>query len=46
MTKALKPTKRTQHGDLRYFAVLEWVQTDRINVKKIDTSDNTSDVLT
>ena len=46
MTQALKPTKRTRHVDSRYFAILNWVQTDQIMVKKIDTSDNASDVLT
>ena len=46
MTQALKPTKRTRHVDSRYFAILDWVQTDQIIVKKIDTSDNASDVLT
>ena len=46
MTKALKPTKRTLHVETRCFAVLDWVQTDTIDVRKIDTSDNSSDVLT
>ena len=46
MTKALKPTKRTRHVETRCFAVLDWVQTDMIDVQKIDTSDNSSDVLT
>lgn len=46
MTKAMKPTKRTRHVDSRFFAILDWVQTDQILVKKIDTSDNASDVLT
>ena len=46
MTKALKPTKRTRHVETRCFAVLDWVQTDIIDVRKINTSDNSSDVLT
>ena len=46
MTKALKPTKRTRHVDSRFFAILDWVQTDQILVKKVDTADNASDVLT
>ena len=46
MTKALKPTKRTRHVDSRFFAILHWVHTDQIDVKKIDTADNASDVLT
>ena len=46
MTQAMKPTKRTRHVDTKYFAILNWVETDQIDVKKIDTSDNASDVLT
>ena len=46
MTQALKPTKRTRHVDTRYFAILNWIQTDQIEVKKIDTADNAADVLT
>ena len=46
MTQALKPTKRTRHVDTRYFAILDWVQTDQVEIKKIDTSDNAADVLT
>ena len=46
MIKAMKPTKRTRHVDSKYFAILKWVQTDQIIVRKIDTSDNASDVLT
>ena len=32
MTQALKPTRRTRHVDSRYFAILDWVQTDQIIV--------------
>ena len=46
MTQALKPTKRTRHVDTRYFAILDWVQTDQVEIKKIDTSDNAADGLT
>ena len=46
MTQALKPTKRTRHVETKYFAILHWVQTDQLNIKKIDTSHNASDVLT
>ena len=46
MTQAMKPTKRTRHVDTKYFAILNWVETDQIDVKKIDTTDNASDVLT
>ena len=46
MTQALKPTKRTRHVETRYFAILEWSQTEQICIKKIDTADNASDNLT
>ena len=46
MTQALKPTKRTRHVETKYFAILHWVQTDQLQIKKIDTSHNASDVLT
>ena len=46
MTQALKPTKRTRHVETKYFAILHWVQTDQLNIKKVDTSHNASDVLT
>ena len=46
MTQALKPTKRTRHVETKYFAILHWVQTDQLKIKKINTSDNASDVLT
>ena len=46
MTQALKPTKRTRHVDTRYFAILDWVQTDQLEIRKIDTSDNAADALT
>ena len=46
MTQALKPTKRTRHVDTRYFAILDWVQSDTIDIKKIDTADNAADVFT
>ena len=46
MTQALKPTRRICHVDSRFFAILDWVQTDQILIKRIDTSDNASEVLT
>ena len=46
MTKALKPTRRTRHVDSRFFAILDWVQTDQLHIKKVHTADNASDVLT
>ena len=46
MTQSQKPTKRTRHVDMRYFAVLDWVEQDLLSVKKISTHDNSTDVLT
>ena len=46
MTQAMKPTRRTRHVDTRYFAILNWIETDQLHIKKIDTADNASDVLT
>ena len=46
MTLSQKPTKYTTHVDMRYFAVLDWVEKDLLNVKKISTHDNSADVLT
>ena len=46
VTQASKPTKRMRHVETRHFAILQWIQKDLIRVKKIDTSDNSSDVLT
>ena len=46
MTQNQKPTKNTRHVDLRHFAVVDWVSQDLLAVKKICTSDNSSDTLT
>lgn len=46
LTQASKPTKRMRHVDTRHFAILEWINNDLIQVEKIDTADNSSDVLT
>ena len=46
MAESRKPTKRTQHVDIRHFAILDWVEQDLLNIKKINTSDNAADCLT
>ena len=46
LTQSQKPTKRTRHVDMRYFAVLDWVEQDLLSIKKISTHDNSADVLT
>ena len=46
MANAQKPTRRTRHLDIRYFALTEWTERDLIFLKPISTSDNNSDALT
>ena len=46
MANAQKPTCRTKHLDIRYFALTEWTERDFIVLKPILTSDNNSDALT
>ena len=45
MTQVMKPTRRTRHVNNRYFAILNWIDTDQLENKKIDTANNDSDVL-
>ena len=46
VTQASKPTKRMRHVETRYFAILQWIENDFIQVLKIDSADNTADILT
>ena len=46
MGNASKLTKWTRHMNLRYFALQEWVESDLIVLRHIDTNDNESDALT
>ena len=46
MANAQKPTRRTRHLDIRYFALTEWTERYLIILKPISTSDNNSDALT
>ena len=46
MAEARKPTKKTRHVEIRHYAILDWVEQDLINIKKIHTHDNCSDTLT
>ena len=41
-----QPSKRTRHIDTRQFAILDWVKTDLLLVKRVPTNDNISDTLT
>ena len=46
MANPQKPTRRTKHLDIRYFALTKWTERDLIILKPIPTSDNNSDALT
>ncbi len=46
MGNAQKPTARTRHNDIKYFALCNWVERDLIRLERIDTSINISDHLT
>ena len=41
-----KPTKRVRHVDTKQFIIIDWVEIDLVDVLKISTHDNSSDVLT
>ena len=41
-----KPTSRTCHIDIKYFALCDWVESDLIRLERIDTSINIADHLT
>ncbi len=46
MGNTQKPTARTSHFDIKYFALCDWVERDLILLERIDTSINISDHLT
>jgi hypothetical protein len=46
MGNAQKPTPRTRHIDIKYFALCDWIERDLIVLERIDTSINPSDHLT
>jgi hypothetical protein len=46
MGNAQKPTPQTQHIDIKYFALCDWVERNLIILKRIDTSLNPADHLT
>jgi hypothetical protein len=46
MGNAQKPTPRTRHIDIKYFALCDWVERDLILLERIDTSINPADHLT
>ena len=46
MVNSGQPSKRTRHLDNRQFAILDWVETDLLEVIRVSTKDNTPDGLT
>ena len=46
MTNAQKPTPRTRHVEIKYFALSEWVERDLLNLERVDTSINKADNFT
>jgi hypothetical protein len=46
MANAGKPTPRSRHIDIKFYAIQEWVERDLVVLKRIDTSLNTADHLT
>jgi hypothetical protein len=46
MANAQKPTTRTRHMDIRYFALCEWVERDLIVLERIHTAINEADHFT
>ncbi len=46
MGNVQKPTTRTRHSDIKYFALCKWVECNHIHLERIDTSINIADHLT
>jgi hypothetical protein len=46
MGNAQKPTTRTHHIDIKYFALCDWVECDLIRLERINTSVNIANHLT
>ena len=46
MANAGQPTRRTRHIDIRYFALLDWVERDLLALEEIHSPENCSDPLT
>ena len=46
MANAQKPTSRTRHVDIRWFALSDWVERDLIVLHRVDTSQNMADHFT
>ena len=46
MGNAQKPTTRTRHMDVRYFALAEWIERDLLHLARVDTQSNVADNFT
>eukprot|EP00804_Cyclotella_cryptica_P010142 CCRYP_018497-RA/>CCRYP_018497-RA protein AED:0.41 eAED:0.40 QI:0/0/0/1/0/0/5/0/765 len=46
MANAGKPTSRTRHVDIKFYAIQEWVERDLVVLKRIDTAINMADHYT
>ena len=46
MANSGQPTKRTRHMDTKHFALQQWVDQDLLSLKRINTADNESDLMT
>jgi hypothetical protein len=46
MGNAQKPTPHTQHMDIKYFLLCDWVERDLMHLKQIDTKMNMADLFT
>ena len=46
MGNAQQPTRRTRHMNLKKFALLDWIKKDLMIMKRVKSSDNSSDVMT
>ena len=46
MVTAQQSTKRMRYVDTKQYCILDWVETDLLNVKRVGTHDNSVDVLT
>ena len=46
MANAGKPTPRTRHINVRYFAICDWVERDLVILERVDTPQNLADNFT
>ena len=46
MAQAQQPTKRMRHIDIKHFVLQDWCEQDLITIKRINTTDNSSDIMT